>query len=65
MHNFVPLDAYAEDNAPRQMRHAKEQAGRVNQTATRYSPASRMMARSRTGHRAGLYGFVAIGLATS
>jgi hypothetical protein len=31
------LEAYADDNTPRQVRHLKEQADRVNLTATRYS----------------------------
>jgi hypothetical protein len=30
------LEAYADDNTPRQVRHLKEQADRVNLTATRY-----------------------------
>ena len=30
------LEAYADDSTPRQVRHLKEQAERVNLTATRY-----------------------------
>src|SRR5215210_4925820 len=39
------LEAYAEDNAPHQVCHPKEQADRVNLTATRYrahSPAKQL-----------------------
>jgi hypothetical protein len=31
------LEANADDNTPRQVRHLKEQADRVNLTATRYN----------------------------
>jgi hypothetical protein len=31
------LEAYADDNTPRQVRHLKEQADRLNLTATRYN----------------------------
>jgi hypothetical protein len=36
------LEAYADDNAPRQVRHLKEQADRVNLPATRYGQDQRL-----------------------